>query len=107
MTRLSSRLSIGIEIDVITGVVIGSSFQMLSLYRMLDSSAYRMLGFSMYRILGVIDVITRFVGLFVIGIAGASNDAIEVVDVLSRGDGSAETSRSIDGPSLGSWSWWG
>ena len=40
----------------------------------------------MYRVLGVTGVVTRFVGLFVTGIVGASNDAIEVVmGVLSGG----------------------
>ena len=46
--------------------------------------------------------------MFVTGIVGASNDAIEVVmGVLSRGRGPAETPRSTGGPSLGDWSWWG
>ena len=69
---------------------------------------FRVLGSSAYRVLGVTGVVTRFVGLFVTGIAGASNDAIEVVmGVLSRGRGPAETPRSTGGPSLGNWSWRG
>src|SRR5208282_6707124 len=101
MTGLSSGLPTGAEVDAITGVVTGSLT-----FRVLGS--YRVLGSSTYRVLGVTGVVTRFVGLFVTGIAGASNDAIEVVmGVLSRGRGPAETPRSTGGPSLGDWSWWG
>src|SRR5208282_6110258 len=93
MTRLSSGLSMGA--DAITGVVTGSSM-------------FRVLGSSTYRMLGVTGVVTGSVGLFVTGIVGASNDAIEVVmGVLSRARGPAETPRSTGGPSLGDWSWWG
>ena len=94
MTGLSSGLPTGAEVDAITGVVTGSSFWVLCSLT--------------YRVLGVTGVVTEFVGLFVTGIAGASNDAIEVVvGVLSRGRGPAETPRSTGGPSLGNWSWWG
>src|SRR5439155_979354 len=91
-----SGLPTGAEVDAITGVVTGSSFWVLC------SLTYRVLG-----VTGVTGVVTRFVGLFVTGIAGASNDAIEVMGVLSRGHGPAETPRSTGGPSLGNWSWWG
>ncbi len=101
MTRLSSGLPTGAEVDAITGVVTGSST-----FRVLGSLTYRVLGSSMYRVLGITGVVTGFVGLFITGIAGASNDAIEVVvGVLSRGRGPAETPRSTGDPSLGNWSW--
>ena len=65
-------------------------------------------GLSSSDVVVITGVLTRFVGLFVTGIVGASNDAIEVVmGVLSRGRGPAETPRSTGGPSLGDWSWWG
>jgi len=91
MTRLLSGLPTGAEVDAITGVLTGLTFQVLG----------------SCRVLGVTGVVTEFVGLFVTGIAGASNDAIEVVGVLSRGRGPAETPRSTGGPSLGNWSWRG
>src|SRR5438046_5846479 len=60
-----------------------------------------------YRVLGVTGVVTGFMGSFITGIVGASIDAIEVVGVLSRGHGPAETPKSTGGPSLGNWSWRG
>src|SRR5204862_4731094 len=85
-TGLSSGLPTGAEVDAIMGVVTGLTFRVLGSYR--------------------VPGVTRFVGLFVTGIVGASKDAIKVfVGVLSRGRGPAETPRSTGDPSLGNWSW--
>ena len=115
MTRLSSGLPTGARVDAIMGVLTGSSmFRVLGSYRVLglstdslSSSTYRVLGLSTdslgsstYRVLGVTGfsglsgfwvaavtgITAGFVGSFVTGIMGASNDAIGVfMGVLSRG----------------------
>ena len=118
MTRLSSGLSTGV--DAIMGVVTGSSTGLTCFLSVTDvvgvtgvpgvtgSLSFETSGSSPFRVLVVTGVVTGIVGLFVIGIVGASNDTNEVVmGVLSRGRGPTETPRSTGGPSLGNWSWWG
>ena len=100
MTRLSSGLPTGARVDAIMGVLTGSSmFRVLGSYRVLGLST-DLLGSSTYRVLGVTGfsglsgfwvaavtgITAGFVGSFVTGIMGASNDAIGVfMGVLSRG----------------------